>query len=144
KSVGIWKMREERETPSARTYVCYGLLPCDRARERVPDRCNTSGSAVDVSSDALAWGQRVSTRRMAVLSTFPELSVCRQVHRELMRSAALDLTPIIPATACHQRNYVERYSRFRPLDVECTGPGRQKRRFRLMCSAIRLSGGKKR
>ena len=29
-----------------------------------------------------------------------------------MRSALLDLTPIIPATACHQRNYVERYSRF--------------------------------
>jgi hypothetical protein len=26
------KMREERETPSAMTYVCYRLLPCDRAR----------------------------------------------------------------------------------------------------------------
>jgi hypothetical protein len=25
----------------------------------------------------------------------------------------LDLIPIIAATACHQRNYVERYSRFR-------------------------------
>ena len=24
-------MREERETPSAMTCVCYGLLPCDRA-----------------------------------------------------------------------------------------------------------------
>jgi uncharacterized protein YjbI with pentapeptide repeats len=30
-----------------------------------------------------------------------------------MRSALLDLTPIISATACHQRNYVERYSRFK-------------------------------
>ena len=48
---------------------------------------------------------------MAVLYTFREPSLCRQVHRELMRSALLDLTPIIPATACHQRNYVERYSR---------------------------------
>src|SRR5215510_11586176 len=49
---------------------------------------------------------------MAVLSTFRELSLCRQVHRELMRSTLLDLTPIISATVCHQRNYVERYSRY--------------------------------
>ena len=32
-----------------------------------------------------------------------------------MRSAVLNLTLIIPATACHQRNCVERYSRFMPL-----------------------------
>src|SRR6266700_2246545 len=49
--------------------------------------------------------------RMAVLSMFREPSLCRQVHRELLRSALLDLLPIISATACHQRNYVERYSR---------------------------------
>jgi len=30
-----------------------------------------------------------------------------------MHSALLDLTPIIPTTACHQRNYVERYSRYK-------------------------------
>ena len=54
----------------------------------------------------------LSTRRMAVLWTFREPSLCRHVHRELLRSAWLDLTPIIPTTACHQRNYVERYSRF--------------------------------
>jgi hypothetical protein len=53
----------------------------------------------------------LSTRRMAVVWAFREPSLGRQVHRELMRSAVLDLTPIIPATACHQRNYVERYSR---------------------------------
>jgi hypothetical protein len=29
----------------------------------------------------------------------------------------LDLTPIMSATACHQRNYVERYSRYMPDDV---------------------------
>src|SRR5437016_1661009 len=29
-----------------------------------------------------------------------------------MRMAVLNLTLIIPATACHQRNYVERYSRY--------------------------------
>ncbi len=31
---------------------------------------------------------------------------------KLLRSAWLDLTPIISTTACHQRNDVERYSRF--------------------------------
>jgi hypothetical protein len=68
-----------------------------------------------------------STRRMAVLSTFRAPARCRQGHCELLRSAWLDVTPIIPAvTACHQRNYVERYSRFRgslalaERDVLCT------------------------
>ena len=55
----------------------------------------------------------LSARRMAVLWTFREPSLCRHVHRELMRKAVLNLTLIIPATACHQRNYVERYSRCR-------------------------------
>src|SRR5262249_14927560 len=49
---------------------------------------------------------------MAVLSTFRALSLCRQVHGELMRSTLLDLTPIISATVCHQSNYIERYSRY--------------------------------
>jgi len=50
-------------------------------------------------------------RRMAVLSTLRTPSLGRHVHRELWRSVLLDLSPRIPATACHQRNYVERYSR---------------------------------
>jgi len=54
----------------------------------------------------------LSARRIAVLWTFREPSLGRQIHRELLRSAWLDVTPIILATACHQRNYVERYSRF--------------------------------
>ena len=54
----------------------------------------------------------LSARRMAVLWTFREPSLCRHVHRKLLRKAALNLTLIIPTTACHQRNYVERYSRF--------------------------------
>jgi hypothetical protein len=33
-------------------------------------------------------------------------------HCELMRSELLDLTTIVPATPCHQRNDVEQYSRF--------------------------------
>ena len=55
----------------------------------------------------------LSARRMAVLWTFREPSLCRHVHRELLRNAVLDVTPRIPTTACHQRNYVERYSGFR-------------------------------
>jgi hypothetical protein len=54
----------------------------------------------------------LSARRMALLSTFREPSLGRHVHRELLRSVLLDVTPIIAVTACHQRNYVERYSRF--------------------------------
>jgi hypothetical protein len=55
-------------------------------------------------------------RRMAVLWTFREPSLGRHVPREFMRKAVLNLTLIIPATACHQRNYVERYSRFIGFD----------------------------
>jgi hypothetical protein len=54
----------------------------------------------------------LSARRMAVLSTLREASLGHPVRREFLRSAWLDVTPIIPATACHQRNYVARYSRF--------------------------------
>jgi hypothetical protein len=57
----------------------------------------------------------LSARRMAVLWTFREPSLYRHVRCELMRNALLDFTPIIPATACHQRNYFETYSRFRGL-----------------------------
>ena len=53
----------------------------------------------------------LSARRMAVLWTFREPSLGRHVPHELLRNAVLNLTLIIPATACHQRNYVERYSR---------------------------------
>src|SRR5262249_21379482 len=53
----------------------------------------------------------LSVRRMAVLWAFRAPALCRPLHRELMRSGLLDLTSIIPVTACHQRNYVERYSR---------------------------------
>src|SRR5215468_7774611 len=93
------------------------LLPCAVTR--------VSLLAVSCLSGATPRGQRWTSTvtlpqgrnglrawRMAVLSTFRELSLCRQVHRELMRSTLLDLTPIISATVCHQRNYVERYSRF--------------------------------
>jgi hypothetical protein len=54
----------------------------------------------------------LSARRMAVFCPFRKPSLCRHVHRELLRSALLDLTPIVPATAYHHRNYVETYSKF--------------------------------
>src|SRR5438552_11456183 len=56
--------------------------------------------------------------RMAVLSTCRAPSLGRHVHRELLRSVLLDVTPIIAATACHQKNYVERYSRFNEVSRE--------------------------
>src|SRR2546426_1836243 len=54
----------------------------------------------------------LSARRMAVLLRFRGPSLCRHVPHELLRNTVLHLTLIIPTTACHQRNYVERYSRF--------------------------------
>jgi len=54
----------------------------------------------------------LSARRKAVLWTCRELSLGHHVRRELMRNALLNFTPIIPATACNQRNYVEADSRF--------------------------------
>ena len=59
----------------------------------------------------------LSARRMAVFCPFRKPSLCRHVHRELLRSALLDLTPIVPATAYHHRNYVETYSRYRGCDM---------------------------
>ena len=48
----------------------------------------------------------------AVWCPFRRPSMCRPVHCEFMRNAWLDLTTIVPATPCHQRNYVEPYSRY--------------------------------
>jgi hypothetical protein len=48
----------------------------------------------------------------AVLYTFCEPALCSQVRREFMRKALHNLTPILPTTACHQRNYIETHCRF--------------------------------
>ena len=58
----------------------------------------------------------LNARRMAVLETCRAPSLCRHVHRAFLRSVGLDVTPRIAATACHQSNDVERYSRFMELD----------------------------
>ena len=68
----------------------------------------------------LAYGRDgLSARWMAVLWTFRAPSLCCHGHREFMRNAVLDLPPLIPATACHQRNYVERYSRYMGIVSRC-------------------------
>jgi hypothetical protein len=78
------------------------------------DQCNASGSAMNACSDIPAMGATgLRARRRAVLWTFREPSLCRHVHRALLRNAVLDVTPIILATACHQSNDVETYSRGR-------------------------------
>src|SRR5258705_12375020 len=59
----------------------------------------------------------LSARRMAVLYTFREPSLGRQMHRELMRNALLDLTTIMPATTYHRRSYAERYSRYKASQI---------------------------
>jgi hypothetical protein len=46
----------------------------------------------------------LSARRMAVLWTFREPSLGRHGHREFMRNAVLNLTPIIAITVFHQRD----------------------------------------
>ena len=43
----------------------------------------------------------LSARRMAVLWTFCAPSLGRHVPHELLRNAVLNVTLIIPATACH-------------------------------------------
>src|SRR5712692_11314590 len=54
----------------------------------------------------------LSALLMAVFCTFRRPSMCRPMHRPFMRNELLDLATIVPATACHQRNYIETYSRF--------------------------------
>src|SRR6266853_874525 len=70
------------------------------------EHVNSSGKRSRMVKDLIRLWQLdgLSARRMAVWCTFREPSLCHHVHREFMRNAVLDLTPIIPATACHQRN----------------------------------------
>ena len=46
----------------------------------------------------------LSALLMEVLGPFRRSSVCRHVHRELMRNELLDLITIVPTNACWQRN----------------------------------------
>ena len=75
---------------------------------------------------------------MAMLCLFHRSSMCRPGHCALMRSELLDLTTIISATACHQSNYVEPYSRFNNADAYTTA------RFRPASGATQTVGRKRR
>jgi hypothetical protein len=70
-------------------------------RERGPERCHSSGAAVDVCSDAPAGAQR-ATRAAdgGVVYVARALAVSPRAPR-LLRSAVRDVTPIIAATTCH-------------------------------------------
>jgi hypothetical protein len=54
----------------------------------------------------------LSALLMEVFCTFCRPSRCRHVHRAFMRNDVLDLTTIVRATTCRQRNYVGTYGRF--------------------------------
>ena len=61
----------------------------------------------------------LSALLMEVLGPFRRSSMCRHVHRELMRNELLDLITIVPTNACWQRNYVEAYSRYSIGERQC-------------------------
>ena len=82
------------------------------ARGAVPEWCHASGSAVDAAVTLPHGCDGLRAWRMALLWTFRELFLCRHVRCEFLRNSLLDFTSIIPATACHQRNYFETSSRF--------------------------------
>ena len=85
--------------------------PACPARDVVPEQGNASGSTVDAGRDAPTWAQRAERAADGgVVDVSRALSVSPGAPRINAQRGAR-LTPIIPATACHQRNYIERYSR---------------------------------
>ena len=79
--------------------------------EVVLDGCNASGSA-GAHAVTLPHGRHgLRARRMAVLETCRVPSLCRQGHHEFMCNGVLELTSIVPVTACHHSNDIEPYSR---------------------------------
>ncbi len=54
----------------------------------------------------------LSVRLMAVLCPFRRPSMCRHVHRQLLRNELPNFTTIVPVTVYHYGSYVETYSRY--------------------------------
>src|SRR2546430_17442023 len=115
------RRKEERRAGIASRGIVRRLGRCATGLSQIAIGCLSGATPRGqpwTSAVTLPHGRNgLSARWMAVLYTFREPSLCRQVHREFMRSALLDLTSIIPATACHQRNYFETYSRYRRAAV---------------------------
>ncbi len=55
----------------------------------------------------------LSVLRMVVLCTFRRPSMCRHVHRQLLRNELPNFTTIVPVTVYYYGSYVETYSRFK-------------------------------
>ena len=72
-------------------------------RWAVRDWCNPLGSAVDAGLDAAARARRAERAVDGGVVNFHRLSMCRPVHRQLTRNKLLNLTTVVPVTACHQR-----------------------------------------
>src|SRR5713101_2153526 len=62
----------------------------------------------------------LSGLRMAVLCACSMPSMCRHVHRQLMRNELHNFTTIVPVTVYHQGSYVETYSRSIPVQFHVT------------------------
>jgi hypothetical protein len=92
---------------------------------------------VDVCSDTPAWAQRAERAADGSVVDVARTSLCRHVHRELLRSVWLDLTPIISATACYQRNYVERYSRSNDRLIDTSQTARERSRDIISSGRVR-------
>ena len=71
----------------------------------------TSPEKLDLLAEHCGMRDGLSVMWVAVLCPFCKPSMGRSVHHECMRNTLRNLPPIIPATACHERNYVETYSR---------------------------------
>ena len=87
----------------------------------VLDRGNPSGSAGDAGRDAAAQARRAAHAVDGGVVSVPQALDVSPSAPPMMRNAWLDLTPIVPATPCHQRNDVETYSRSR-LGPNNSGP----------------------
>ena len=91
------------------------LLPCAApvvsGRDVRPERCNSSGTAVDACRDittGVRWAEHAADGD--VVCVLRALSGAPRAPR-ITAQRGLNSAPSIPATACHQRNYVETYSR---------------------------------
>ncbi|SRR6266446_597975 len=62
-------------------------------------------------------GYGLSVLLMEVFCPFRMPSICRQVHRQLMRSGLPNFATIVPVTVCYQGSYVETYSRCKNFNV---------------------------
>jgi hypothetical protein len=82
-------------------------------RARGPERCHALGAAVDRCRDAPAEAQRAERAADGgIVDVWPARAASPHVLRMHAQYTWLASPPIMPTTACHQSNDVERYHRF--------------------------------